>query len=1030
MSYSALENRDTIVVIFACQSKYEAPIEKAKKQKKARDGNEPEGLTPSRRKSQKTERLVNVKNLVAIGRDIRLADRLDLEEKEPLVLHPRDVFDQGTVFWTKIQAGAIPLLLKGRDVVVRATTDIHLVYTLCAGSGKTLAYLVPWKRERHSLFSIAWYADILRDDAALSADDSKASEQQHLTLPSPPSSNDMIGMQDAENGISSTLKGDKQHAYKRGRLSSDYMICCVVLLRRSTNKSEFRDGSTSVSEGMATRAVVWEGHRTVQELIQDLREDDAVKPSSSSSPSSSLSLPLSLLRNDDRKVTGGGANLAVGTPGLDMLVLDEADRLLGMGFESTLLAILRRFPRNTASLQMGLFSATDSYEGWIMKKAGLQLPVRVAAESLKAAAINGSGRGNNSLKEMLRGKSSLGISAVRKKLAARSLLSISARDHSPRNAIAALRGREDKRKGGREEEEKEEDEGHAATRLPVSLQNFYRVEKADQMLVWLLQFLSRELSKEEAKVIVFASTCAMVDYLAMLVDIFLSPSEEGLGAAEDNQQDPHSPPPAAKSGERRNGIKGGGQQQQSRRVWKLHSKMNSEKRMRGYREFLTGRTGVLLCTDVAARGVDIPDADTIVQFQAPQDPDLTVSFNIFPIAAMYVHRVGRVSRMGESGKAIILLSEDERKFIDYLSLQGVPATAFATPAAASPSSADDGDDEGDRKDGDKNGCTSNTSVIVAGGGGGGGGEHQHRKQKARIKAINRLTANEACRRIQRCAVEDRAIMIKGQEAFVSYVRAYQEHKLSYIFSMANHDWAGSAKMLGLLALPRLPDLKKLNIKYRPAPVDISQIAFKNPEREAQRLQQLEAKHKSNEAQKKERIEKERLLERARQKRSDLRRDRYDIKRRLRAKQRKGVNREAQCPFLLHVMKLRKSKRCVFASPLLSSFTCLFSLGSERTMTGMVRTLEEQKAVILSSASEKLKKGEIDQSHYERVEEMLEEQIKTREPDKSEPVRISPRKRQKLMKKVLKGDVASQKTLKNDLEDLEIISQFASGFDGG
>jgi ATP-dependent RNA helicase DDX55/SPB4 len=50
--------------------------------------------------------------------------------------------------------------------------------------------------------------------------------------------------------------------------------------------------------------------------------------------------------------------------------------------------------------------------------------------------------------------------------------------------------------------------------------------------------------------------------------------------------------------------------------------------------FSTASNALLVCTDVAARGLDIPDVDYVVQFNPPQDPD------------SHVHRVGRTARLG------------------------------------------------------------------------------------------------------------------------------------------------------------------------------------------------------------------------------------------------------------------------------------------------------------------------------------------------------------------------------------------------
>jgi superfamily II DNA/RNA helicase len=52
----------------------------------------------------------------------------------------------------------------------------------------------------------------------------------------------------------------------------------------------------------------------------------------------------------------------------------------------------------------------------------------------------------------------------------------------------------------------------------------------------------------------------------------------------------------------------------------FHGKMVPKKRNGLYQKFVNSSSGVLFCTDVAARGVDIPDVDWIVQMTAPKDP--------------------------------------------------------------------------------------------------------------------------------------------------------------------------------------------------------------------------------------------------------------------------------------------------------------------------------------------------------------------------------------------------------------------------
>ena len=52
--------------------------------------------------------------------------------------------------------------------------------------------------------------------------------------------------------------------------------------------------------------------------------------------------------------------------------------------------------------------------------------------------------------------------------------------------------------------------------------------------------------------------------------------------------------------------------------------------------------------------------------------------------------------------------------------------------------------------------------------------------------------------------------IQAAKAFVSFVRAYSKHEASYIFRVKDLDFVGLAKSLGLLRLPRMPELKDIS----------------------------------------------------------------------------------------------------------------------------------------------------------------------------------------------------------------------------
>ncbi|EFN68900.1 Probable ATP-dependent RNA helicase pitchoune [Camponotus floridanus] len=100
-------------------------------------------------------------------------------------------------------------------------------------------------------------------------------------------------------------------------------------------------------------------------------------------------------------------------------------------------------------------------------------------------------------------------------------------------------------------------------------------------------------------------------------------------------------------------------------VMSIHGKQKQTKRTTTFYQFCNASTGILLCTDVAARGLDIPDVDWIVQYDPPDDPK------------EYIHRVGRTARgEGSSGHALLILRPEELGFLRYLKEARVPVNEY------------------------------------------------------------------------------------------------------------------------------------------------------------------------------------------------------------------------------------------------------------------------------------------------------------------------------------------------------------------
>ncbi|XP_010937935.1 DEAD-box ATP-dependent RNA helicase 18 isoform X1 [Elaeis guineensis] len=273
------------------------------------------------------------------------------------------------------------------------------------------------------------------------------------------------------------------------------------------------------------------------------------------------------IKTDVRKLEDEGANILVGTPGklhdvmerldildfrsLEILILDEADRLLDMGFQKQITSIISRLPKLRRT---GLFSATQTEAVEELSRAGLRNPVRVEV-----------------------------------------------------------------RTGAKPLHNLESAQQSTTSRTPLGLHIEYLICEAEKKPSQLVDFLSQNISK---KIIIYFMTCACVDYWGLVL-----PQLAVLKGC------PLIP---------------------------LHGRMKQIAREKALASYTALSSGILLCTDVAARGLDIPGVDWIVQYDPPQDPNV------------FVHRVGRTARIGRQGSAVIFLLPKEDAYVEFLRLRRIP----------------------------------------------------------------------------------------------------------------------------------------------------------------------------------------------------------------------------------------------------------------------------------------------------------------------------------------------------------------------
>ena len=98
----------------------------------------------------------------------------------------------------------------------------------------------------------------------------------------------------------------------------------------------------------------------------------------------------------------------------------------------------------------------------------------------------------------------------------------------------------------------------------------------------------------------------------------------------------------------------------------IHGNKSQGQRQRALAAFKSGSNPVLIATDIAARGIDVPGVEVVVNYELPKVPE------------SYVHRIGRTARAGASGTAVSFCAGDEVKLlraIEKLIKQTIPANA-------------------------------------------------------------------------------------------------------------------------------------------------------------------------------------------------------------------------------------------------------------------------------------------------------------------------------------------------------------------
>lgn len=229
------------------------------------------------------------------------------------------------------------------------------------------------------------------------------------------------------------------------------------------------------------------------------------------------------------------------------------------------------------------------------------------------------------------------------------------------------------------------------------------------------------------------------------------------------------------------------------RIEKLHGQMDPTARSRAYEKF---------CKSPPEEGAVLLATDVAARGIDVEAVQWIVQVDPPTDPAAFVHRIGRTARAGQSGRAVVLLLPHEDGYLPFLEKRGIQLEELPDELR-----------------------------------------------------VDEETASSTLKRCKRVVETDRAVMLKSTKAFLSFVRAYQEHQLPFLFPFKDLDLGNLATGYALLRLPRIKEILGKQVKgFQQSQVDPASVPFKSKKQEKQRKEKLakdlEEREKNKEEEKK------------------------------------------------------------------------------------------------------------------------------------------------------------------------------------